>query len=296
MLDKLLSSALRHSIELAGLEDVIEKEILHHDILYILHKHGLLDNLTFMGGTALRLCYGGNRLSEDLDFAAGANFTPESLSGLENEFKTYLHAKYGLNISVHTPKLEKGNTSTWKVTIEKHPNRPDLPSQKMHIDVCTVPSFEPTFKAVVDHYNIGSSMAGVIIPVQSLNELMTDKMIAFAYRERRIKPRDVWDIVWLAQQRVDQSKDLLEAKLSARGKKVDNYLKKLTSNLDSLLHNDDYKKDFSNEMSRFVSKSVAQNTLDKPQFWPYVQETINSECGKVINALTNNAQAIEFKM
>lgn len=37
---------------------VIEKELLHYDILFSLDKEGLLDILTFQGGTSLRLCYG----------------------------------------------------------------------------------------------------------------------------------------------------------------------------------------------------------------------------------------------
>jgi len=47
---------------------VIEKELLHYDILFCLDKEGLLDQLTFQGGTSLRLCHGSPRFSEDLDF------------------------------------------------------------------------------------------------------------------------------------------------------------------------------------------------------------------------------------
>ena len=32
---------------------VIEKELLHYDILYCLDKEGLLDNLVFQGGTSI---------------------------------------------------------------------------------------------------------------------------------------------------------------------------------------------------------------------------------------------------
>lgn len=44
---------------------VIEKELLHYDLLFVLDKQGLLDKLTFQGGTSLRLCYGSSRFSED---------------------------------------------------------------------------------------------------------------------------------------------------------------------------------------------------------------------------------------
>ncbi len=45
---------------------VIEKELLHYDILFTLDKDNLLDRLTFQGGTSLRLCHGSPRFSEDL--------------------------------------------------------------------------------------------------------------------------------------------------------------------------------------------------------------------------------------
>jgi len=48
---------------------VIEKELLHYDILFCLEEQGLLDILVFQGGTSLCLCRGGSRFSEALDFA-----------------------------------------------------------------------------------------------------------------------------------------------------------------------------------------------------------------------------------
>ena len=57
-----------------GLRPVLLKELLHYDILLCLDQSGFLATLTFHGGTALRLCYGAPRFSEDLDFAAGPDF------------------------------------------------------------------------------------------------------------------------------------------------------------------------------------------------------------------------------
>ena len=64
-----------NSSDRAGLRPVIEKELLHYDILFALDHAGLLQGLTFQGGTSLRLCYGSSRFSEDLDFAGGVDFT-----------------------------------------------------------------------------------------------------------------------------------------------------------------------------------------------------------------------------
>jgi predicted nucleotidyltransferase component of viral defense system len=66
------------------MRSVIEKELLHYDILFALEKGGLLDKLTFQGGTSLRLCYGGNRFSEDLDFAGGKDFSSAMLADMKH--------------------------------------------------------------------------------------------------------------------------------------------------------------------------------------------------------------------
>jgi len=58
----------------------IIKEILHYEILFALNESGAATKLTFQGGTALRLCYQGSRYSEDLDFAGGADFDPQTMA------------------------------------------------------------------------------------------------------------------------------------------------------------------------------------------------------------------------
>ena len=79
LFDKLVDQAIENQPSLNALRIVVEKEILHHDILRILVDNKLLTNLTFIGGTALRSCYGGIRLSEDLDFTGGINFSRKKL-------------------------------------------------------------------------------------------------------------------------------------------------------------------------------------------------------------------------
>jgi len=61
---------------------VIEKELLHYEILRAMEEDGLLGGLVFQGGTCLRLCYGASRYSEDLDFAGGFDFDATGLEAL----------------------------------------------------------------------------------------------------------------------------------------------------------------------------------------------------------------------
>lgn len=295
MLNELVEATLRENEQLNGLADVVEKELLHHDILYVLHQERILQNLTFIGGTSLRLCYRSSRLSEDLDFTAGIDFKPSSLSGMGEHLRKHLETKYGLNVAVHEPTLSTSDTSTWKVTLEKYPNRKDLPSQKMHIDICALPSFDRTFRPVFNHYGVPSSIAGLPIPVQSQQEILADKMVAFAFRQRRIKPRDVWDIVWLKQNGIEQNLELIQKKLAVREKSLEDYTSLTSKHADMILTDSETKRDFNQEMGRFLPSDVAQRTLLQPQFWPYVGEIVKSEVEQSITGLTTD-QGIRFNM
>ena len=68
-----LAGEIASKVDGAGITPVIEKEIVHYEIIRSLGRNGLLQDITFQGGTSLRLCYGSQRYSEDLDFVAGDN-------------------------------------------------------------------------------------------------------------------------------------------------------------------------------------------------------------------------------
>lgn len=276
MLNNQIKKILKANPEYSAITPVIEKEILHHDILAVLIEEAVIQKLTFIGGTALRMCYNSSRLSEDLDFNGGSDFKPEQFDGLEFSIQKYIQNKYETEVWVNKPNQQvDGDTVSWKISIIKEANRPDLPRQKMHIDVCSIPSFDVIKKPVTNHYDIVVPTEGLLIPVQSLEEILADKLIAFAYRTRRIKPRDLWDIVWIRQKGISLIKDLVIKKLGARKKPVDEFINILKVQLEALLHRDEVKQDFYEEMSRFIPLPIKKRTLDNPDYWLYLQKEIN---------------------
>src|SRR3954470_14846950 len=70
-----LKSAIDAFIQRRGIEADMDqnliKEAIHLHLLSALSEAGVLQHVVFQGGTALRLCYGGERYSEDLDFVCG---------------------------------------------------------------------------------------------------------------------------------------------------------------------------------------------------------------------------------
>lgn len=293
MLNHYLQQIVAANPDLAAISPVIEKEILHHDIMAVLIQQGVMSSLTFIGGTALRMCYNSSRLSEDLDFNGGHNFKPDDLNGLEHEIKRYIETKYEMNVWVNKPTDEKqGDTSSWTISIEKEANRPDLPRQKMHIDVCAIPSFDSVKRPLINHYNIAVPTEGLLVPVQSLAEILADKFIALAYRARRIKPRDIWDIIWLSQRNIDVSIELTKLKLDARGKSFDDFSDALRSQVDKLQSDAEVRNDFYQEMSRFIPATIKARTLDNPDYWDYVQ----SEAKRLANSLLADGPKHKFDM
>ncbi|BFM22216.1 nucleotidyl transferase AbiEii/AbiGii toxin family protein [Gilvimarinus japonicus] len=284
----MLKQQIRHIVQAnpdyASVTPVIEKEILHHDIMDVLIKHGAMQRLTFIGGTSLRMCYNSARLSEDLDFNGGHDFKPADFNGLESEIQTYIQNKYETDVWVNKPADDtQGDTASWKISIIKEANRPDLPRQKMHIDVCAIPSFDIEKRPLLNHYNIVVPTEGILVPVQSLQEILADKFIALAYRARRIKPRDIWDIVWIKQRGVELSKELVDKKLAARHKQSDDFRQALTIQLAKLTQDDEVHDDFNMEMSRFIPKKIKERTLDNPEYWAYVQEEVSATASVLLN-------------
>ncbi len=296
MLSRYINQVLKQYPEYTGIIPVIEKEILHHDIMHVLVEQGALQQLTFIGGTSLRHCYNSSRLSEDLDFNAGHHFKPADFNGLENDIQHYLSKKYEVDVWVSKPNQEKqGNTSSWKINIEREPNRSDIPRQKMHIDVCAIPSFDIQKRPLINHYGIDVSTEGYLIPVQSLEETLADKFIALAYRSRRIKPRDLWDIVWIKQQGINVNTKLAFNKLQARGKQIDDFFKALQIQLDKLNGVDEVKTDFYNEMSRFLPAQIKQRTLDNPDYWAYLKSEIN-QLAQILTSSPSSSKTNPFDM
>lgn len=269
LFDQLVNEALRTQPTLSLLRVVVEKELLHHDILRTLKQNDLLKNLTFIGGTCLRMCYGAPRLSEDLDFTGGQDFSKTSLQNMSEILINTLENKYDLSVKVSEPLKETGNVDTWKITVETRPGRKDLPAQRINIDICSVPSYEKVPSLLLNPYGIDMGTNGLIIQAQSREEIYTDKIVALGLRPNRIKYRDLWDMAWLHQQAVSPRFDLLAKKLNDRNYELNSFVKlykKCTSEieLDSKLASE-----FAKEMQRFLPEEQIKK-INLNELWEFI--------------------------
>jgi len=296
LFDELVDEALNNKQELAPLRVVVEKELLHHDILRVLSGAGLLTQLTFIGGTCLRACYGSSRLSEDLDFTGGADFTRDQLAAMSNILIESLKTKYGLEINVTDPVREEGNVDTWKLKVQTRPGRKDIPAQRINIDVCAIPSYQPRPMALLNPYGVEMGTSGLILQAQSREEIFADKLAAFALRPNRLKNRDLWDIAWLHQQQIKPALDLIKNKLNDHHAQTDAYLNAFAERTASLNKDPEIVKEFRKEMARFLPNETVKETVNSEQFWHYLSNLMESYHPQLIQILEGREKSPEFKM
>lgn len=284
LFDEIVDTALTNMQELAPLRIVVEKELLHHDILQVLSSAGLLKQLTFIGGTCLRACYGSSRLSEDLDFTGGSEFTSDQLASMGKILIDSLKAKYGLEINVTDPVREEGNVDTWKIKVLTRPGRKDLPAQRINIDVCAIPSYQPRPMVLLNPYGVEMGTSGLILKAQSREEIFADKLVAFALRPNRIKNRDLWDISWLHQQRIKPALELVNNKVNDQRIETGAFLEAFSERSASLKNDLSIAKEFRNEMNRFLPNKTVNETVNSDSYWEYLSDLVDDYRRQLIQA------------
>jgi hypothetical protein len=270
---------------------VVEKELLHHDILREMAAAGLLAGLTFIGGTCLRACYGSSRLSEDLDFTGGNEFRRGDLAELGNVLTHRLKSRYGLPVRVSEPVKTGGNVSTWKLVIETRPGQRHLPAQRINLDICGIPSHDPRPMMLRNLYGIDLGTSGLILQAQSREEILADKVIAVAFRENRIKNRDLWDIGWLTQQSVELPAHLIPVKIRDHDRGAAAFVTSLEARLAALRTQSDVRLEFIKEMRRFLPVAAVRETIEKASYWGYLTEIVAELCRKAVAAASVNQPA-----
>jgi predicted nucleotidyltransferase component of viral defense system len=285
LFDQLVDTALRTRADLATLRPVVEKELLHHDILREMSEAGLLAGLTFIGGTCLRACYGSQRLSEDLDFTGGSDFKKEDLAELARVLTDRLQTRYGLPVSVSEPVKTGGQVSTWKLTLETRPGQRHLPAQRIHLDICAIPSHDPRPMMLRNLYGIDLGTSGLILQAQSREEILADKIIALAFRENRIKNRDLWDIGWLVQQGVELPAKLIPLKILDHQHSDTEFATALQERTTALKTQPAYRDDFMKEMRRFLPATTIRDTVEKEPWWSYLTQLIDEQATKALKAI-----------
>lgn len=179
---------------------VITKEIYHYYILSAMRENGFLERLTFQGGTSLRLCQASPRYSEDLDFAGGFDFSLDDFTTLgtiiENRLK---EISPGSHVTVRPPTRER-KVNKWSIQIRTALLAKDMPSQRIKLEIATIPSHDPRMAlARVNYAHLEGMFFPIPISAESREEILADKMLSYV-ASGHIRYRDLWDMGWISGQ------------------------------------------------------------------------------------------------
>jgi len=277
----------RRGIE-AGMDQNLMKEAIHLHLLSALSEAGILRHVIFQGGTALRLCYGGERYSEDLDFVcgkAGSYLKDVDLDGLVDRAleitKKTLQRDFDIDPAQIVlkrpaqPELVKGsgvNVAAWQIVVPVRPT-PNTPTSRTKIEFANVPSYDSKPMAVGVTPGL-VQIQDVILNTETPGEILADKAVALTARTA-LKFRDVWD-VWFLFNKLSAMADreMVFKKLADYG--TADVETKANARIEQLTQ-EDTAKAFYVEMKRFLpSARVAQISEMN------LQRTMLSECADLI--------------
>ena len=188
---------------LNAMRPVVEKELLHYEIFQALDREGLLKDIVFQGGTALRLCRGSDRFSEDLDFAGGVDFSIANMDRIKGCVEKRIGERFGLKVEVR-PKPAKDDASRvkvdkWWISIETAAEHSDMPRQKIKLEISNVPARTRELLPLLANYDSVRAMPTVMVQTESLVEIMADKILAFPSSTMRRFATETFGI-WLGFQ------------------------------------------------------------------------------------------------
>jgi predicted nucleotidyltransferase component of viral defense system len=193
-----------------SLEDHLQalREILQEIALLGLWRSKFFDKAAFYGGTALRILYGLDRFSEDMDFSLLSPMDDFDLSAYTTALQKEL-AAFGFDVRIDQRNKNaesaiqsaflKANTLNQLLVIEtseellKTVHRGQILKIKLEIDTDPPPEFETHTRYLLQPIPFA-------VRTYTLPDLFAGKMHAILCRrwKKRVKGRDWYDLVWYA--------------------------------------------------------------------------------------------------
>jgi predicted nucleotidyltransferase component of viral defense system len=203
------------------------REILQEIALLGLWRSKFFEHAAFYGGTALRVVYGLDRYSEDLDFSLLKPDDSFSLGtyaeSLQHEIKSFgFQVDFEQRRTSHQSPIEsaflKTNTYKQMIVIEAaeellrdlHPSK-NL-KIKLEVDTDPPPGFETESHFVLQPIPFS-------VRIYSLPDLFAGKLHALLFRhwKSRVKGRDWYDLVWFASKYPEFRMSHLESRIRQSG-------------------------------------------------------------------------------
>jgi predicted nucleotidyltransferase component of viral defense system len=234
-LNDIIAEQTKKGVQKQIILNLLEEHIQYYFLNFIYNsKYG--KNLIFIGGSALRICYGLNRLSEDIDMDIEPNTVIDKQRLAEDIVKyfkqTYLFDNLEYTISGKDEKIY------FKLPILKELNISDnSESDKLYVKleisdiisksykITLTPISKLSFNFIIKNYDLETLMASKI------NAIFKSKYIKGNDKNYNFKGRDYFDLLWYLQKGVKPNMDFIRDTLN-----IDN-LKELYQKLYDLIEN-----------------------------------------------------------
>jgi predicted nucleotidyltransferase component of viral defense system len=214
---RLDSYACRTQLE----EEHAIREITQEIVLAALGRTGFFQKAAFHGGTCLRIFYGLNRFSEDLDFALqepdGSFRLEPYLTAVCDELTTYGYAFEMQSRSQSGQAVQKAflkdDSLGQLLTLNYRPATGPARKIRVKLEVDTNPPSGAGYDITYQDFPFVSSVA-----VFDLPSLFAGKLHALICREY-VKGRDWYDFLWYTAQRVVPNYSLLASAMEQTGQR-----------------------------------------------------------------------------
>lgn len=176
----------------------IVREYLQAKIIEIIYSKKESKNITFIGGTSLRLLHNLDRFSEDLDFDMNKNINFKAIGGLMNEVVAKLKKE---NYAVELYKNKKEKKTYYELRFSQllfQLNITQDKEEKLMIKFDFEKGWKDHNKEIV-LFNRYGFLARVV--TASLDNIFVQKLVAYIKR-RQTMARDIYDLVWLMKNQV----------------------------------------------------------------------------------------------
>jgi len=177
-------------------------EVMQQITLAGLYRSGFFDKAAFYGGTCLRIFYGTQRFSEDMDFSL---LQPDDSFRLENYFDAIISEFQAIGRDITITKKEKNTQTNVESTFLKDNTEvynlsfSTEKQIKIKIEVDTQPpaGFATEYKLLLLPFSF-------MVRCYTLSDLYAGKMHALLFRnwKNRVKGRDWYDFEWYVRNNI----------------------------------------------------------------------------------------------
>jgi len=181
----------KHYPNLTGFDRGILREYLQYKILDLIFKNELGNKLSFIGGTAIKICYNSGRFSEDLDFD-NFGLGQDEFIELSNFIKRELEFEgYGIEISTTFKEAFRCNIKI--LNLLQANGLTTAKEEKILIQIDTYPhdfQYEPK-NFLLQKFDVFRNIK--LTP----SDILLSMKAACIFGRKRMKGRDFYDMVYL---------------------------------------------------------------------------------------------------